>query len=148
MKDVQIAGLNQQFLNELDAYRPLFSVQNGKALPVIADDIQSATAAQNAALFGVGLQGQALEGEPFFEVVERVAQIVNALLVADRIETAEELRNEVIAEEIKAELLKDLFDEYDGKIVRFENGHLVIDRSRLFHFVTEYLAQAQLATSA
>jgi hypothetical protein len=150
MREVKIAGLNTQFLPSFTGYRPLFSFKNGEALPLVTNKVTPGLFGLNRSLFGVGLEGEVKEGEPFFEVVTRVAQIVNALLVADRVQKAEELRNPATQEAIRAELLKDLFYQYDPKIVRFdEEGNLLVDRSRLFEFVTQlFQAEATVAKAA
>ena len=81
--------------------------------------------------------------------MEKVVQIVTGLLVAERIKKAVDLKNPAKRQEIKAELLKELFREQAlPDIVSFQNGNLVINRSFLRNFITEYLAQAELKKAA
>ena len=103
----------------------------------------------NESLFGVGINKADIEGEPYLEVVEKVVQIVSGLLVAERIKKTPDLKNPAKLQEIKAELLRQLFQEQAlPDIVSFQNGNLIVNRSYLRNFITEYFARAEIRKAA
>lgn len=125
------------------------TVQNPEAVPVVNDTLQADYLGVNPSLFGVGINQSDIEGEPYLEVVEKVVQIVSGLLVAERIKKVSDLKNPAKIQEIKAELLKQLFKEESlPDIVSFQNGNIIVHRSSLLSFITEHLARAEIRKAA
>lgn len=150
MRDIKLDGINVETIGTASGYRIRHSLDNGRAMPAITD----AAKVTSEHVFSVRLSGEERKSEPFFSVVAEVARVVTGLLTADKILPADELKKSVSRSDIKAELLKDLFQDFagfteqDGLIQFDEDGNLSVNQSILFRFVTEHLARERVTASA
>ena len=141
-------GMPHQIVKDLNGLKLPLVISNDKAIPVIGNET-SASSSESPALFGVRINASSIQGEPFLEVVEKVVQIASGILVADRINEASELKNSVKADEIKAELLKQLFEEQGAVgVITIRNGKIFVDRGLLRDFLIQYVAARSIQQAA
>lgn len=130
----------------------LLSENNNEAVPVVHDGMNMDYLGMNSILFGVGVneQGRSTFEEPYYEVIERVAQMVTGLLAADQLKQAGELQDSEKIKELQRVLAERIFDQFNGRdgVISVVNGEIQINRDSLSRFVTEYLAARMTEASA
>jgi len=143
---IKAQGLRQTTIKNLNLFREGGLVSQ-KVLPVVRKDTHSSFV--NRLLVNVGVNKGGVS-DPILEVAESVLQVVTALLLAKRVQSAEELRNPKKAEALRAELLKDLFVAYEDQrnIVLFGgDGSVIIERVALRAYL-EHLAELAVEQAA
>lgn len=120
------------------------------ALPIVSKDNPSDDSRVNPTMFEVGVADTEGVADPLVEVAESVLQVVAALLLADKIKDVNQLHAASEIEEIKAELLKQLFVGYSGDdIIRFtDHGNVVVSRSVLRRYLLAYKNEQAVSQAA
>jgi WD40 repeat protein len=142
-----LKALPHQIVKDLQNLKLPLAFENSNAVPVVGNEVKEASA--NPDLFGVLVESTDVGGEPFLEVVEKVVQITSGLLVAGRVQHASELKDLARAEEIRAALLKQLFEDRGASnVISLRNGKIFVSRALLRDFLTQYLAAQTIKQSA
>ena len=127
-------GLPVMLRNQVD-FRRLNPerVLSQSVLPVVSKNPEFQLGPNNPGFLEVGVDTNRVDSDPYLELTESVLQIVIGLLAAEKIKKVKDLT----IEQIRAELLKDLFIGYGSRedIVRIDQGRLIISRLALRLFL-------------